>query len=156
MKKQKNNASFVNIGASSLLVIFVVLCLVTFAALSLSSAHHNYTFSVKAAAHKTDYYDACSKANEILDVIDKALSEASVSSLNASTYPVFEDISLEINTSCKEPYISYQIPLNDTQRLEVSLSLRENADTFYKIQKWQVVNIQDWTPDDTIELMPGK
>lgn len=156
MKKTKNNTSFVNIGASSLLVIFVVLCFVTFATLSLSSAHHNYTFSTKAADHKTDYYNACNRANEVLDIIDTALSEASLDELDASASPLLADIALQINTTCETPYVSYQVPLNDTQTLDVCLSITEDADTFYKIQKWQVVNTQDWTPDDSVELMPGK
>lgn len=154
MKKNKHNPSFINIGASSLLVIFVVLCLVTFATLSLSTAHHNYTFSTKAAEHKTDYYNACSKANEVLDIIDTALSENTLASLDVSAYPVLADISLQIDLSCESPYVSYQIPMNASQALDVSLSVSENTDTFYQIRKWQIIHTQDWTPNDTIELMP--
>lgn len=53
MKKDKPQSSFVNIGSSSLLIIFLILSLVTFAVLSLSGAKSDYTFSEKLASHKT-------------------------------------------------------------------------------------------------------
>ena len=75
MKREKSQTSFVNIGSASLLVIFLILCLVTFAILSLSSAKSDYSFSERLAAHKTVYYEASSKAEEILDEIDKILAD---------------------------------------------------------------------------------
>lgn len=58
MKRDKQQSSFVNIGSSSLLIIFLVLCLATFAILSLSSARSDYSFSERLAGHKTEYYEA--------------------------------------------------------------------------------------------------
>jgi len=49
MQRDKRQAPFVNIGSSLLLVVFLVLCLVTFATLSLSSAQSDYSFSSRAA-----------------------------------------------------------------------------------------------------------
>ena len=62
MKKNKEQSSFVNIGSSSLLIVFVILCLATFAILSLSSAKSDYSLSERLAKHKGDYYDASSRA----------------------------------------------------------------------------------------------
>lgn len=45
MKRNKQQSTFVNIGSSSLLIVFLVLCLTTFAILSLSSAQSDYSFS---------------------------------------------------------------------------------------------------------------
>lgn len=75
MKNDKQQSSFVNIGSSSLLIIFLILCLATFAILSVSSAKNDYSFSEKLAARKTQYYDASAKASLILDEIDTRLSE---------------------------------------------------------------------------------
>ena len=57
MRKQseKAPAPFFNIGASSLLVIFLILCLVTFAILTLTSAKSDADFAEKLAYHKTNY-----------------------------------------------------------------------------------------------------
>mgnify|MGYP001068734622 CR=1 FL=1 len=75
MKKEKQESTVVNIGSSSLLVIFVVLCLATFAILSLSSAQSDHSFAERLAAHKTEYYKASSKAEVITGEIDRILSE---------------------------------------------------------------------------------
>lgn len=75
MKQNKQQSTFINIGSSSLLMVFLVLCLTTFAILSLSSAQSDYSFSKKFAEHKTEYYEASSRAEMILGEIDQILAE---------------------------------------------------------------------------------
>lgn len=75
MKRNKQQSTFVNIGSSSLLIVFLVLCLTTFAILSLSSAQSDYSFSKRSAEHKTEYYEASSRAEMILGEIDQILAE---------------------------------------------------------------------------------
>ena len=78
MRKQseKAPAPFFNIGASSLLVIFLILCLVTFAILTLTSAKSDSDFAEKLAHHKMNYYAACNTAESTLDKIDAVLADA--------------------------------------------------------------------------------
>ena len=78
MRKQseKAPAPFFNIGASSLLVIFLILCLVTFAILTLTSAKSDAVFAEKLAHHKMNYYAACNTAESTLDEIDAILADA--------------------------------------------------------------------------------
>ena len=78
MRKQseKAPAPFFNMGASSLLVIFLILCLVTFAILTLTSAKSDADFAEKLAHHKTNYYAACNTAENTLDEIDAVLADA--------------------------------------------------------------------------------
>lgn len=83
--KDKQQSYFVNIGSSSLLVIFLILCLVTFAILSLSSAKSDYTFSERLAEHKKTYYEASAKAEDIVDEIDAILYETSRNVNSASS-----------------------------------------------------------------------
>lgn len=75
--KDKQQSYFMNIGSSSLLVIFLILCLVTFAILSLSSAKSDYTFSERLAEHKRAYYEASARAEDIVGEIDSILYETS-------------------------------------------------------------------------------
>ena len=65
MNTNKKHPPVVNIGSSSLLVIFLVLCLVTFATLSLSSARSDYNISRRLAERKTESYAASSQAEEV-------------------------------------------------------------------------------------------
>ena len=78
MRKQseKAPAPFFYIGASSLLVIFLILCLVTFAILTLTSAKSDADFAEKLAHHKMNYYTACNTAESTLDGIDAILADA--------------------------------------------------------------------------------
>ena len=78
MRKQSEiaPAPFFNIGASSLRVIFLILCLVTFAILTLTSAKSDADFAEKLAYHKTNYYAACNTAESTLDEIDAVLADA--------------------------------------------------------------------------------
>lgn len=75
MNKNKKESSVINIGSSSLLVIFLILCLVTFATLTLSSAVSDYRFSQKLADRKTAYYEASNRAEELLSQIDEAVKQ---------------------------------------------------------------------------------
>lgn len=56
----------INIGAATILVIFIVLCLITFATLSLVSANADYRLCQKVTNRTTAYYNAVSLANEQL------------------------------------------------------------------------------------------
>ena len=52
MKEKKDPVSFLNMGTSSLFVIFLVLSLAIFATLALSSAKNDHDFSLQMATQK--------------------------------------------------------------------------------------------------------
>lgn len=70
--KQKNEFHL-SIGTSSILMIFVVLCLTTFGVLSYVTANADYKLSQKNADAVTAYYKADTKLNELLKMIDSQL-----------------------------------------------------------------------------------
>ena len=78
MEKQKeiNQRSFSNFGFSSILLTFVMLCIVTFSALSLLTANADYKLSKKVADKTTAYYQAEEKAYLLLQKIDQDLAHA--------------------------------------------------------------------------------
>lgn len=151
MKRDKQSSSFVNIGSSSLLIIFLILCLATFAILSLSSAKSDYTSGQKLAQHKKEYYEASAKAETILAKIDQALAEAD--NTQESNIPTEVD-DISINREGKE--VSYEIPMSEKQALHVTLCLNDpkEHETFYEITAWQVISTNTWEGNQSIELMP--
>ena len=165
MNGNKKHSPVVNIGSSLLLVIFLVLCLVTFATLSLSSARSG--FSSRLAERKTDYYRASSQAETILDQIDTVLAEAykdapgtyysTVEKKLSALTPVVDtdDVVLEVNISAKKPSVSYQVPVNDKQFLPVVLELlpADEEDGFYRVTQWKVVSQAEWNGDNTLKLI---
>lgn len=102
MRKQseKAPAPFFNIGASSLLVIFLILCLVTFAILTLTSAKSDADFAEKLAHHKMNYYAACNTAESTMDEIDAILADAwQLSDTDTSKNSINNDSSQPDSTS---------------------------------------------------------
>ncbi len=63
----------ISVGSSSILVIFVVLCLTTFATLSLVSANADYRLTLRVADETADYYAADAQAEELLMQIDQSM-----------------------------------------------------------------------------------
>ena len=155
MRKQseKAPAPFFNIGASSLLVIFLILCLVTFAILTLTSAKSDADFAEKLAHHKMNYYAACNTAESTLDKIDAVLADAWQLS-DTDTAAVFteietqltaldsrEQLQLSMDFTQSEPTISYAVAIDDKQNLCVTLTLTAapaKGEAYYRISQWQV------------------
>ncbi|MCQ2546287.1 MAG: hypothetical protein MJ161_01910 [Clostridia bacterium] len=115
MRKANNQTPFTTIGVSSLLVVFLILCLVTFACLSLSTAKSDYEFSKNNAQHKTEYYRASNEAEKHLN-----------------------DLAAGRTTDTH-----WTIKINDRQALEVEAETTgAGADgrQAYKVTRWQVVS----------------
>lgn len=168
MESKNKSTPFVNIGSSSLLVIFIVLCLVTFATLSLSSAQSDYSFSKKLADRRTDYYTASNQAEEILGSIDEVLSQTYEESpltynavvekhLSGITFKgKAKDTPLEIDFSLEKPSVAYSVPVNNKQSLSVILELNapdSSEDGFYRVKQWKVVSMAQWSGDHTLKLI---
>ena len=71
--KRKRSEFSLNVGTSSILLIFVVLCLVSFAILSLSSGLSDLSLSKRVISNTESYYDACGQAEEQLEDIEATL-----------------------------------------------------------------------------------
>lgn len=169
MQKNNRQAPFVNIGSSLLLVIFLVLCLVTFATLSLSSARSDYSFSSRSAERRTEYYQACNLAEDVLAQIDAVLYKAREHAANAGDGSrdwkkdldfsqikgtEFTEINLEILFDARDGILSYRIPVNEKQALAVRLALTGDSTGYYRIEQWQLVNTRTRESDQKLQLMP--
>ena len=132
MKKQIS-LSPPTVGASSLLVIFAVLCLTVFALLSVSSVQADTRLGNSARDAIFGYYEADKQAEIIL------------SRLRNGEIPP--------NVTETDGIYTYSCPLSDTQALEVQVSL-QGAE--YTILRWQVVSTADWQPDETLPVWNDK
>lgn len=158
---RKKQTGGINVGTSSILVTFVLLCLVTFAALSFLSANSDYRLSKQAAERTTRFYAADALAEEKLADIESRLKEvlASVSSEDDyydSIPSAFEgDDFLQVNTE-DTTTISYEIPVSDSQNLQVLLSVRYPAGddaALFDILKWQTKSADIWEESDSGTVM---
>lgn len=161
---KKKNFPVTNIGTISLMMIFIVLCMVTFAALSLSSAAGDARFGQKMSEHMTDYYTASNQAEELLAQADAVFAEAYQTAADADDY--YERVSqtlsdtMDIQLEEASLYASYQVDINDTQALFVEISVlppsqikEDETGSFYQIRTWQVIHTETWEGDNTLNLM---
>ncbi len=167
MKKDKNSSSFTAIGSSSLLVVFLVLCLATFAILSLSSAKSDYSFTERLAEHKSSYYSACSQAEDTVAAIDNLLAQTyqakamSFDEYTGTLNPLlltYEAVPLSYNTEGDAPVISWHVPVDDRQALFVELTVTDpqKSTGYYEIKTWRTIPSNEWQSDDALKLMPIK
>lgn len=121
----------VNVGTSSILLIFIILCLVAFATLSIVSANADYKLSRKVADRTSAYYEAANQAEKYIASIDKTLQSVYSSAESEEAY--FSTVG---HTK------SYLIPISDLQGLSITLDIlypTEEEEPFYHITSWQVI-----------------
>ena len=124
---RRRNTAGVGSGASTLVMIFVLLCLVIFACLTLVTASGDSRLSRKLADRTTEYYAACNLAEEKLADIRRELQAGTV------------------------PETSYVFPVSDSQELQVEIALSAEEGGF-SITRWQVVSTQVWEADDSLSV----
>lgn len=150
----------IGIGISSILLIFVILCLLTFAVLSLVSANADYKLVKKNSAHTHEVYEAENSANELMDKIDFILKSTYQSS-DSSNYlkQVQQNLtSLDGISFPSKDQIAYEVKVNEHQTLQVVLLLNseiKKGDSFYQIETWKLINTQTWEADDTLPIYTG-
>lgn len=84
---KRKSSFFPGVGASSILMIFVVLCLTMFGVLSFVTANADYKISTKNANTVENYYKASSSAQQKLAEIDSVLLQAKSDAARYSAKP---------------------------------------------------------------------
>lgn len=124
-----------NIGSASILLVFVILCLVSFAVLSIVSANADSRLSTRVLERTTAYYAACNQAEHSLAGMDNTLRRVYEASDSEDAY-----------YGSVGHGKSYVIPISDLQSLQVTIEILyplSADDTFYRITAWQVLNTED-------------
>lgn len=135
----------INVGSSSILMIFVILCLVSFAALSIVSSHADYRLSNKVATRTTNYYDACNQAEESIRDLNTVLHELYSGSASADEY-----------FSLAGTEKSYVIEISELQSLQITLDIlypSTGDGAYYSITSWQVITTGSLDYDDTLNVI---
>lgn len=130
MRTKSRSAS--SVGSASILLIFTVLCLISFATLTLVNSKADYNLSKNLASRQKAYYEACHKGN------------AFVAAVNSG----YEDDLEEHKES---------IPITDTQTLDITIMSNSskkifNSDNSCSIIQWQIVNHGDLEYDYSLPV----
>lgn len=116
------------IGGSSLLVIFAVLCLTTFALLGLSTVHADERLNDTCVRAVTEYYEADLQAERIFAQLRKSARNE-----NLNGNPLNND-SLPDGVTVAGNVYSYQCVISDTQVLDVQIEKKGND---WTVLQWQ-------------------
>lgn len=134
----------ISVGSSSILVIFVVLALTAFAALSLSTAGSDLRLTQRVARATQEYYAADAKGVEWAAELEKTLetSPAGTALLEA------EKLGWMVNGM----FASRSVEIQGEQTLEITADCSQRPIRF---TRWQVVNSTDWEEQDSFSLWDG-
>lgn len=165
MSSENKKAPSIHLGTSSLLVVFLVLCLAVFAALSLSTARRDAKASEQLASRRTAYYEISNRAESLVQLIDNILQEeydlhenwlreamTRIEEFGQS----MDSVSLAVGFQDDVPLVSWQLDLGNDQALAAELVLQEPDDNgrLYRITRWQTIPVSEWESSDTVQLMP--
>ena len=169
MNRKKHE--FLHPGFSSILIVFLILCLVTFAVLSFMTARSDYTLSEKLAEKNTQYYEANNTAQLLLAQVDEELLALYQSADGAASYygalpAVLENLPLpdqvtdfQTDVSTDDVTASFTVRMSDTRCLAVTLDFiypELSGDNCYKITQWQTVTDTGAASDsNTLHLYTG-
>ena len=155
MGRKKAAAGSINIGTSSLILIFIILCLVTFAVLSLSTAAGEWSLAGRNAESVQGYYEADRQAVEFAAYAGKKLQQIREESRDDDSFfrlakeafgSYYIEESRSVGTDIDMPY---------DQKLQVVLALDPSESCGYRITAWHVYMAQDYEIDQSLKVWSG-
>lgn len=148
--------SSMNIGSSSLILIFIVLCLATFGLLSLSSAKSDWNLAEKNARSVKNYYEADRKGEEFVNEMDHTLKQ--IFEGNPGEGELMAQVREELAEYYREDtgFLTAEVPMAYDQALHIELSVTEDKNTRYQIESWKVINTVDYEIDDSMPVWGGQ
>ena len=151
----KSSRNKVSIGASSLILIFIVLCMATFGLLSLSSAQGDLKLARRNADAVKGYYEADNKGQQWLKDVDGVLMEEMGKGQDSA------QCSLEIKDRLGDLYdretglISTDIPMDRGRSLRIELVLM-CGEKRYEVKSWYVYNSEEYEIDTSMPVWGGE
>ncbi len=148
----------VNIGLTSLILIFIILCLATFSLLSLSSARGDQSLALRSAQAVTEYYRADAQGEKWLKQADAILQKdttagtMSQEEIQALAKKTASQLGCDIDETTG--YISTDISMERGQALHIDLALTGDENR-YEVRSWYVYDSGNYEIDDSMPVWGG-
>ena len=162
--RRKSKVSFpVSIGAASLLVAFLVLCIATFAGLTLSAAKSDENAAVQLAERRSAYYEASNRSESLVQLVANAAEDASGANWMQDAAASVEEKTLamdSVEVSVEEedgiPVISWEIATAQDQVLQVEVVLQEpdKDGRLYRVRCWKTIPADEGEAGGTKTMLP--
>ena len=183
MIKREERPLGLNIGSASIIMIFAILCLTVFSALSLVTSVSEKKTAQRFADETAAYYEADSEAvkikNSIQAAIDAGSTPQQAAAANNAQYltgqaaaalaPQIGPGSAGASQTTSGPgtagaspntppdaIITYNVPLSDNiSRITAVLTYNSKTNTLETLS-WEKNNISEWSPDTDIDVWNGE
>lgn len=148
MKTREERPFGLNIGSASIIMIFAILCLTVFSALSLVTAVSEKKTAQRFADATAAYYEADSEAVDIKNSIKAAL--------NAGETPQQAAAAAGAQYTEAVQRIAYSVPLSDgISQISVILAYNSESNDLDTLS-WEKNDVSEWNPDDSLEVWNGE
>ena len=183
MIKREERPLGLNIGSASIIMIFAILCLTVFSALSLVTSVSEKKTAQRFADETAAYYEADSEAvkikNSIQAAIDAGSTPQQAAAANNAQYLTGQaaaalapqigpgtagasqttsgpgSAGASPNTT-PDAIITYNVPLSDNiSRITAVLTYNSKTNTLETLS-WEKNNISEWSPDTDIDVWNGE
>ena len=143
MKRNNSNEYGINIGSSTLIMIFALLCLVVFSLLAYKTALNEKNLALKISNETKAYYEADYKATKIKNKIENNITNGkSIASL----------VDYKKNKNGND-YIGYSVKIDENKKLVVELKLNGSN---LKVVKWVEVNEASEDYNNKLDVWGGE
>ena len=183
MIKREERPLGLNIGSASIIMIFAILCLTVFSALSLVTSASEKKTAQRFADETAAYYEADSEAVKIKNSIQAAIDAGSTpqqaaaannaqyltgqaaaalapqigpGTAGASQTPPGPGSAGASPNTPPDAIITYNVPLSDNiSRITAVLTYNSKINTLETLS-WEKNNISEWSPDTYIDVWNGE
>lgn len=151
------SAKGINIGTSSLILILIVLCLVTFGVLSLSSAKSSLNLAERNVAAAEEYYSLDNLGQEFLQRLDMELTKLWTDGQTESGY--IEEIAGlyggQYDSGTNQIHSVFQMD-GGGLLLYVAVEPVFDREERYQIAAWKTMNSEEYDIDNSMPVWSGE
>lgn len=150
-----------NIGGASIILILLVFALTVFAVLSIRTSYHELKLAEKTRDSVEAYYNADSKAEETLMLLDDKLAVFYANGTEVDLKELYSELlKVEGVTEITEQdkLVNYEVNINDSSILKVKLKLdlTMNNNPAFAVESWKMVTAEQGSYDtDEIDIWDG-
>lgn len=161
MKSKENEKVNAGIGIPSILLIFIVMCLMVFGALSLSTARNDRNLAYKNAEKSTEYYNAVGKSEELISLVDQKLADSMKSNPNdekklySALKQSIDNKEISFVNENNEDIIKITVDVNESKALEIKLKPTLNENKRYTTISHKLIETKEWSADKNLEVFQG-
>ncbi|MGP1570225.1 MAG: hypothetical protein ACTTH0_04820 [Eubacteriales bacterium] len=158
-EKKESNMTGIQIGISSLLLIFTVVCIVIFCVLSFSSARADYALAMKSYKATKAYYDADVQGEKLKKQLNEKLIEMAPKGDSA----LWNELENTFPGSCDRQgrSVTFKVDTAYEQMLQMRFEILDVAQISadkqnFSVKEWQILNKEEYEISTDMPVWTGE